>query len=147
MAKKTSHSVGLAKTPEYWSAIQKVPEKCSPGGSRLRYLHEVGRYRVDGLKTGAGERPMEYRIRCKYGEVYPVGSKTWAWCGESVRMANKISSLLGDDAVGPFGGPAVIGEESVIWFKESRVEEVLAVAKAYRRRKPGVANNLRKGAA
>lgn len=147
MAKKTPHSVGLPLTPERWVALLKVPEECAPGRSKLRYLFETGRYRVDGLKLPTGPRSMEYRVRCKYGEVYPVSDKVWAWCGESIYTANKIVALLGDDAEGPFGGSAVVGGESVIWFKESRVEEVLAVAKAYRRRKPGSAKNLKKGEA
>jgi hypothetical protein len=58
-------------------------------------------------------------------------------------MAAKIGKVLGSDAMGPFGGPPVVGEESVIWFKKGRVEEVLAAASARRRRRPNAVSNLK----
>lgn len=148
MARKQEHATGPTSTQEYWSSARPAAVKCLPGASLMTYLWESCRYRVEGLRLKAGDRPIEYRIPCKYGEVYPVSESTWAWCGASTRIAAKVMRVLGGAAEGPFGGPPVLGDESVIWFKKGRVEEVLAAANARRRRRPNAVTNLpRKGRA
>lgn len=132
---------------ETWHNVQNVPKNDPSTGARLDHLFDVCRYRFNGMKMPGGSRYVEYKVVCQHGEVYPVGVRTWAWCGDSTFIANRVMRVLGSAAKGPFGGEPVLGsaqDESVIWFGESKVEEVLAVAKARRRRAPGNAGNLKR---
>ena len=127
-----------------WYIVQKVPRSVASWGAKLAQLHEAYRYRVEGLRIGPAGKAVEYRIPCKYGSIYPCGNKSWGWCGENPIIAKRLIRVLGDAAGGPVSRP-VLGEEQVVWFNESRLDEVLAVTKARSRRTPNAAKNLNGG--
>ena len=150
-APKINASHGGGPPYPQWFRVSKLGVGSSYTATPMPYLFETCRYRVEGARYEENGAAQEYRIPCTHGEVYQVGEKTWGWCGSSPIVSQKLVRLLGNDAGGPFGGPPIVSrssvvcEEQVIWFPEGRVEEVLAVAKAKRRGRPGLADNLRQG--
>ena len=128
-----------------WVNVQNMPRLDAPWATHIRYLWESCRYRVEALRLKHGGKAEEFRIPCKHGAVYPVGDGKWGWCGESPIIAGKIKALLGAQATGPWVVPLdlVGAQEQVIWFPQGRLDEVLGVTRARRRRTPNGANNAR----
>ena len=129
-----------------WANVAKLPPFVSSWGIKMEDLFESCRYRVQALRDKRKGAALEYRIPCKYGDVYPVSAdlsdtRTWGWSGQSRVIGRRVAGAMGEDGSGPFGGPLILDVEQVIWFPERRVEEVLAIVGGRHRRRPNSVKN------